>query len=314
MQFDLTDLRLYVCVAEMCNLTRAAAKHNLSLAAASTRIKALEMQAGVLLLAREARGVRLLPAGEAFVHHARLMLQQADLLHAEMGEYGGGLRGHLRLLANTTAVTDFLPEILADFLSDHPNVNVELEERANATIPRGVLEGRADLGIIAGSIDTLGLVSIHFSTDRLVLVTSPSHRFARRRSVNFAETLEEDVVGMPEGSTLQAFLDQITLRQLGHRQIPRIRLRSFEAMCRMISSNVGVGVLPESAVIRNRLAMPLTMVELRDEWSVRERHLLMRDRTTLPVYAQALVERLCRHYDAEHLRSEKPSQMLAAPA
>ncbi|GKS97451.1 LysR family transcriptional regulator [Acidovorax sp. SUPP2825] len=311
MQFDLTDLRLYVCVAEMCNLTRAAAKHNLSLAAASTRIKALEMQAGVLLLAREARGVRLLPAGEAFVHHARLMLQQADLLHAEMGEYGGGLRGHLRLLANTTAVTDFLPEILADFLSDHPHVNVELEERPNAMIPRGVLEGRADLGIIAGSIDTLGLVSIHFSTDRLVLVTSPSHRFARRRSVNFAETLEEDVVGMPEGSTLQAFLDQIT-QQLGHRQKPRIRLRSFEAMCRMISSNVGIGVLPESAVIRNQLAMPLAMVELRDEWSVRERHLLMRDRATLPVYAQALVDNLCRHYDAGRLRSASPPPMLAA--
>ncbi|WCM90562.1 LysR family transcriptional regulator [Acidovorax sp. NCPPB 3576] len=311
MQFDLTDLRLYVCVAEMCNLTRAAAKHNLSLAAASTRIKALEMQAGVLLLAREARGVRLLPAGEAFVHHARLMLQQADLLHAEMGEYGGGLRGHLRLLANTTAVTDFLPEILADFLSDHPHVNVELEERPNAMIPRGVLEGRADLGIIAGSIDTLGLVSIHFSTDRLVLVTSPSHRFARRRSVNFAETLEEDVVGMPEGSTLQAFLDQIT-QQLGHRQKPRIRLRSFEAMCRMISSNVGIGVLPESAVIRNQLAMPLAMVELRDEWSVRERHLLMRDRATLPVYAQALVDNLCRHYDAGRLLSASPPQMLAA--
>ncbi|GKS92619.1 LysR family transcriptional regulator [Acidovorax sp. SUPP2539] len=311
MQFDLTDLRLYVCVAEMCNLTRAAAKHNMSLAAASTRIKALEMQAGVLLLAREARGVRLLPAGEAFVHHARLMLQQADLLHAEMGEYGGGLRGHLRLLANTTAVTDFLPEILADFLSDHPHVNVELEERPNAMIPRGVLEGRADLGIIAGSIDTLGLVSIHFSTDRLVLVTSPSHRFARRRSVNFAETLEEDVVGMPEGSTLQAFLDQIT-QQLGHRQKPRIRLRSFEAMCRMISSNVGIGVLPESAVIRNQLAMPLAMVELRDEWSVRERHLLMRDRATLPVYAQALVDNLCRHYDAGRLLSAIPPQMLAA--
>ncbi|MDA8443645.1 LysR substrate-binding domain-containing protein [Paracidovorax valerianellae] len=311
MQFDLTDLRLYVCVAEMCNLTRAAAKHNMSLAAASTRIKALEMQAGVLLLAREARGVRLLPAGEAFVHHARLMLQQADLLHAEMGEYGGGLRGHLRLLANTTAVTDFLPEILADFLSDHPHVNVELEERPNAMIPRGVLEGRADLGIIAGSIDTLGLVSIHFSTDRLVLVTSPSHRFARRRSVNFAETLEEDVVGMPEGSTLQAFLDQIT-QQLGHRQKLRIRLRSFEAMCRMISSNVGIGVLPESAVIRNQLAMPLAMVELRDEWSVRERHLLMRDRATLPVYAQALVDNLCRHYDAGRLLSASPPQMLAA--
>ncbi len=185
MQFDLTDLRLFVLTADESNLTRAAARQHLSLAAASARIKALEGQAGLPLLYREARGVRLTPPGEAFAHHAREVLRQAELLRADLQEYGGGLRGHLRVFANTTAVTDFLPEILPDFLNANPKVNIDLQEKPNAEIARAVLDGRVDVGIVAGQVDTLGLEAIHFSTDRLVLVTPRSHRFARRKRIGF---------------------------------------------------------------------------------------------------------------------------------
>lgn len=295
MHFDLTDLRLFVATAELGSLTRAAERQHLSLAAASARIKALESRCGLPLLAREARGVRLLPQGEAFLHHARLLLQQSDQLHAELLEYGGGLRGHLRVFANTTAVTDFLPEILPGFLTRHPRINVDLQEKPNALIARGVLDGRADIGIVAGSVDTLGLEAIHFSTDRLVLVTSRKHRFARRRRIAFAETLDEDAIGMQQGSTLQAFLGQIT-GKLGKQQKLRIQLGSFDAMCRMIGSGVGIGVVPESAARRNLDSMQLALIELSDAWCVRERYLLVRSRAALPTYAQALVETLCSHY------------------
>ncbi|AVQ79873.1 MULTISPECIES: LysR family transcriptional regulator [unclassified Variovorax] len=298
MLFDLTDLRLFVATAELGNLTRAAERQHLSLAAASARIKALETQAGLQLLQREARGVRLLPPGEAFLHHARLVLHQTEQLRADLLEYGGGLRGHLRVFANTTAVTDFLPEILPGFLANNPRINVDLQEKPNAQIPRGVLDGRADIGIVAGRVDTLGLEAIHFSTDRLVLVTSRKHRFARRRSIAFAETLDEDAIGMQQGSTLQTFLAQIT-DNLGKRQKLRIQLGSFDAMCRMIGSGVGIGVVPESAARRNQDSMQLALIDLSDAWCVRERYLLVRDRAALPIYAQALVETLCRHYADE---------------
>jgi len=295
MHFDLDDLRLFVAAVELGSLTRAAERRHLSLAAASARIKALEAQAGLPLLTREARGVRLLPPGEAFLHHARLVLQQAAQLRAELLEYGGGLRGHLRVFANTTAVTDFLPEILPGFLARHPRINVDLQEKPNAQIPRGVRDGRADIGIVAGEVDTLGLEAIHFSTDRLVLVTARRHRFARRRRIAFAETLDEDAVGMQHGSTLQAFLAQVC-DQLGKRQKLRIQLGSFDAMCRMIASGVGIGVVPESAARRNMESMGLALIELSDAWRVRERYLLVRDRAALPNYAQALVDTLSAHY------------------
>lgn len=295
MQFDLTDLRLFVRTAEESNLTRAAAGRHLSLAAASARIKALEEQAGLPLLYREARGVRLTPAGEAFLHHARGLLHQAEQLRVDLQEYGGGLRGHLRVFANTTAVTDFLPEILPGFLSANPKINIDLQEKPNPEIARGVRDGRADIGIVAGNVDTLGLQAIHFSTDRLVLATAKNHRFARRKKIAFAETLDEDAVGMQYGSTLQTFLAQVT-DSLGKPLKLRIQLSSLDAMCRMIGAGVGVGIVPESAARRNQAGMGIALVELTDAWSVRERYILVRDRAALPRYAESLIETLCTHY------------------
>jgi DNA-binding transcriptional LysR family regulator len=295
MHFDLTDLRLFVLVAEEANLTRAAARQHLSLAAASARIKALEAQTGLPLLYRQARGVRLTPPGEAFLHHARGVLRQAEQLRRDLHDYGGGLRGHVRVLANTTAVTDFLPEVLPGFLARNPRVNVDLQEKPNAEIARGVLDGRADLGIVAGAIDTLGLKAIHFSTDRLVLVTARNHRFARRKRIAFADTLAEDMVGMQAGSTLQSFLEGQAER-LGRAMRLRIQLSSFDAMCRMVGGGVGVAIVPESAARRNLEPMKLAQVELQDEWRVRERYILVRENEGLPAYAQSLIDALLAHY------------------
>ena len=133
-----------------------------------------------------------------------------------------------------------------------------------------------------------------------MLATSRKHRFARRRSIAFAETLDEDAIGMQQGSTLQTFLGQIT-DNLGKRQKLRIQLGSFDAMCRMIGSGVGIGVVPESAARRNQDSMQLALIDLSDAWCV-----LVRDRAALPIYAQALVETLCQHYADEALALGQP--------
>lgn len=295
MNLDLTDLRLLVRSAELGSLTQAAAASHLSLAAASARIKLLEERAGQQLLVREARGVRLTQAGEAFVHHARAVLRQTEQLRADLAEYSGGIRGHVRVLANTTAVSDFLPEILPGFLSAHPGVTVDLQEKPNADIARGVRDGRADLGIVAGPLDAQGLQAIHFSTDRLVLLVPRGHAFARRKRMDFAETLDEAHVGMHQGSTIQVFLAQAAAR-LDRPLKLRIQLSSFDAVCRMIASGVGVGVVPESAAQRNLKTMGLAQIALTDPWAIRERHVLVRNMAELPAYARALVDALCAHY------------------
>jgi DNA-binding transcriptional LysR family regulator len=158
-----------------------------------------------------------------------------------------------------------------------------------------VLDGRADIGIVSAQVDTMGLRSVHFSTDRLVLVTSRRHRFASLERIAFADTLDEDAVAMQQGSTLQTFLLQVT-EKLGKPLKLRIQLSSFDAMCRMIGAGVGVGIVPESAARRNQGSMNLALVELLEPWSVRERYILVREHETLPAYAQSLIDAIFAYY------------------
>jgi DNA-binding transcriptional LysR family regulator len=301
MDFDLLDLRLFQAVAQESSITRAAQSRHLSLPAASARVKALETHAGVPLLYREARGVRLTPAGEAFLHHTRALLRQTEELRADLHEYARGLRGHVRIHANTTGVTDILPEVLPGFLKANPKVNVELQEMQNPEIALGVLDGRADLGIVSARMDTPGLQAIHFSTDRLVLVVPRSHRLARRKSIAFADTLDEPHVGTHAGSTMRDHLAKVTA-SIGKPLRLRVELSSFDAVCRMVGAGVGVGVVPEMSARRNLAGMQLVQVELTDEWRVRERYVLVRAAETLPAYAQALIDALLRFYSEDSRR------------
>lgn len=301
LHFDITDLRLFVNVAGQASLTRGAAYSFLSVPAASMRMKSLEDALGSQLLYRTKQGVTLTPAGQALLHHAQQILQQVEHLRSDLQDYAEGVKGHIRIFANTTAVTEFLPEILRTYLPEHPHVNIDLQERLNPEIVRAVMDGTTDIGIVAGPSDHRpagsGLQALHLSTDRLILVTPSGHALARKRRVAFADTLRHDHIGLHEGSTLHSFLKQI-VAQLGQTMKVRIQVRSFESMCRMIEANVGIGIVPESAAQRYRHTMRLALVELTDAWSVRERSVLVRGMDTLPVFSRELVEYLLRSMQA----------------
>ncbi|WDZ94503.1 LysR family transcriptional regulator [Herbaspirillum sp. WKF16] len=289
MLFDLTDLRLFILIAELNSLTRSAERMNLSLAATSNRIKELETRFGTRLLYRESKGVQLTPAGQTLLHHAQQFMQQVEHLKSDMQQYNNGIKGYIRIFANTTAVTEFMPEILGKFLALHPQVNVALEERLNHDIMRGIQEGTADIGIVAGPVQGDGLEILNFSTDRLVLATALEHPLAGAGAVPFGDTLEYEHVGLHEGSTLHHFLNKI-VSENGQRLKLRIQVRSFEAMCRMIETNVGIGIVPLSAAQRHQQTMQLAIVELAEPWSVRERSMVFQDIDTLSPHARNLVD------------------------
>ncbi|QNH02852.1 LysR substrate-binding domain-containing protein [Pseudomonas sediminis] len=291
MHFDLPDLRLFIHIAESPSLTQGARKAFLSPAAASARIKALEGQLGSRLLYRDSRGVELTPAGQRLLQHARLIMRQVDYLKSEFTEYGTDAAGHIRIFANTTAVTEFLPEVLAGFLAERPGVTVDLQERLSRDIVRGVLDGAADLGIIAGPVQAPGLQVLHFSTDRLVLAVPLGHALAQRHSVSFADTLAYQHIGLHEGSTLLSFLRE-QVEELGGNLALRIQVSSFEAICRMIEGGVGIGIIPESAARRHSRTMQLAILQLDEAWAVRERSMLVRELDALPGSVRALIDRL----------------------
>ena len=218
-------------------------------------------------------------------------MRQVDYLKSEFTEYGTDAAGHIRIFANTTAVTEFLPEVLAGFLAERPGVTVDLQERLSRDIVRGVLDGAADLGIIAGPVQAPGLQVLHFSTDRLVLAVPLGHALAQRQSVSFADTLAYQHIGLHEGSTLLSFLRE-QVEKLGGNLALRIQVSSFEAICRMIEGGVGIGIIPESAARRHSRTMQLAILQLDEAWAVRERSMLVRELDALPGSVRALIDRL----------------------
>src|SRR6266508_1402568 len=245
MRFDLTDLSLFRHVVEAGSITGGAERAHLALAAASTRIRNMEEALGAMLLVRGRQGVTPTQAGRTLLQHARVILRQAERLREDLGVYAGGLAGQVRVLSNTNALTEFLPEALSSFLSTHPNVSVDLEERLSDEVVGLIAEGVADHGI----------------------------------------------VGLDRASALQRFLADKAVR-IGQPLRLRVQLRSFDAVCRLVECNVGIGIVPETTARRVARTMAIVPVALTDPWAVRELTICIRSLDELPPYARQLVEHL----------------------
>jgi DNA-binding transcriptional LysR family regulator len=291
MHFDLIDLRLMVRVAEANSLTRGAEASHISLPAASTRIRNLEDSIGAKLLYRTSQGVTLTPPGQALVQHARLVLGQIENLRGDLQQYAQGIKGHLRVFANTTALGEFLPPVLKTYLLTHRDVNIDLHERMSLDTVRAVSEGKTDIGIVAGSVRTENLEVMPYREDHLVLVLPHGHQLATGEPVAFAQSLDYDHVCLGETSAIQSFLRQECDQQHRRMQI-RIQVGSFETGCRMIEAGVGVGIVPRSAARRHAQTMQITLVPLLDPWAVRAQLICVRSLAALPSFARDLVDLL----------------------
>lgn len=289
--FDLTDLQLIVNIGDASSLTRGAEKSHLSLPAASNRVKNLEDHFGTRLFHRNSQGVTLTPSGEAFLRHARLVLRQIDHLRGDIHEYARGIKGQVRMVANTTAMTEFMPAVLSRYLASHPDVTVELRERLSYLVIKAVSDGSADIGIVAGRPAASELEYLPYREDRLVLVTPNEHPLADLKQVAFANTLSYEYVGLSEWSAIHAFLIQAA-DKLGHPFRFRVEVGSFEAVCRMIEANVGIGVVPERAAQRYAQRLNIKLVRLSDEWAERKLHICVRQLDQLPGFARELVSML----------------------
>jgi DNA-binding transcriptional LysR family regulator len=294
LRFDLTDLRLFVNVVEAGTLTAGAEASHLALASASARILALEDSLGSALLLRKPRGVQPTPAGRALLKHAHLMLQQAERMRGELSEYADGLKGHVRLLANTVALHAYLPDALGSFLLSHPQVNISAIEATGDETVMALADGNADVGVFSDEIKTYELETFVFRQHRLVLVTPLQHPLAlqaQTRSVSIFEADACDVIGLPEGSALQERWEA-RAAQRGVRLNYRMRVPSFDAQCRLIESGAGVALMPEVTARRFAQSMSLAVVSLADTWMARQLLLAVRRAADLPLFTQRLVKHL----------------------
>ncbi|HEY4065887.1 MAG TPA: LysR substrate-binding domain-containing protein [Burkholderiaceae bacterium] len=292
-RLDLSSLSLFTLIGRTGSISQGAALAHLAIGAASKRISDLEAALGVALLERHSRGVRLTAAGLVLMERARSVLKEVEYLAADLSDHASGVVGVVRLWANTSAITQFLPAELASFQKANPGIRIELEEQNSADVVMAVLDGRADFGIFADRIKAFGLHLMNYRTDRLVLVVPRGHPLARRRSLRFAEALDNDFVCLSKATSLAQRLEAET-ELLGRRLKLRIQVRSFDAMCQMVAAGMGVAVLPEAAILPHLRSMKLRRIVLSDPWVHRQLRIGVRDASAVSKPVRMLIDHLCQ--------------------
>lgn len=265
---DFVTLKLFCAVVQSGSITKGASACNLALSAASRRLSDFEATVGVPLMDRSVKGVTMTPAGHAVMQHALRLFQGFEQLSNELSEYSKGVKGHVRLWANMSALTEFLPSTLASFLKAHPEIQVEVEEQLSGDIVRALIDGIADIGVFAEGPVTSGLDTQIMGRDQLVIACSKDHPLRKRKVISFEECLEYDFVGLNRGSSLLELTSR-NAEKLGKQMRHRIQVRSYDAMCKMIAVNLGIGVLPYQACAPQLQAMGLKVIQLEDAWAKR---------------------------------------------
>ena len=291
-RLDLFSLSLFGLIARTGSISKGAKLAALAVGAASKRITDLEAAVGTELLERHSRGVTLTVAGQALQRHVQRILGDVDQLAADLSDYARGLIGVVRVWANTSAVTQFLPGDIAAFAAGNPGIRIELEEEDSSEVVSAIHDGRADFGIFADRTPTLGLQVMNYRKDRLVLVVPRGHALSRRSHVRFEEVIDYDIVSLSARTSLAKRL-QIEADVLNRRLKLRIQVRSFDAMCKMVGAGMGVAVLPRDAVHTLVRAMDLRQITLDDDWTNRQLLIGMRDANAVPRAARLLIDHLC---------------------
>ena len=225
------------------------------------------------------------------MHHARVTLLNVEKIAVELSEYSKGVRGHVRMLANLSAIVQFLPEDLSGFFSAHELLRIDLQERASGQVVTGIEEGAAEIGIASGEAETRSLETFHYRYDNLVLVVRPDHPLADVSNLEFADTLDFDHIGLHAASSIY-LRSQYAAAQVGKSMRLRINVPGFDAVCRMVQANMGIGLIPDRAFDVVGTGMGLRSIPLRDPWARRELKIVVRDSESLSGTGRLVLDHL----------------------
>src|ERR1700753_1317468 len=180
----LEQLRIFVAVAEMQHVTRAASQLNLTQSATSAAIAALEARYGIKLFDRIGRGIALTRTGSEFLVEARAVLARARDATEVLNDLAGLKRGSLSIAASQTVGNYWLPSRIQAFHAAYPGIELRLAIANTEQVARAVLQGGADLGLVEGEVNESLLTATKIDGDSLILAVGAKHPWVSRTKVS----------------------------------------------------------------------------------------------------------------------------------
>ncbi len=260
----LEQLRIFAAVAERQHITRAAAALNLTQAAVSASIAALENQHDVKLFDRVGRNIALTETGRLFLQETRAVLARAAAAETALRDYAGLKHGRLAVHASQTIASYYLPRLIVEFRRLHPGFVIELSVGNTAQVAKAVAEGRAELGFVEGPLDAPALHVEPVAAERMAVVVPPAHPWAKGAKLTDGDLRRADWVFREEGSgTREAFLAALAERSVREEELNIVlTLPSNEAVREAVAEGAGAACLSPLVCLRALAAGALKRADI----------------------------------------------------
>jgi DNA-binding transcriptional LysR family regulator len=249
---DLRQLEYFVAVAEERSFTKAALRCHVVQSALSHQIARLERQHGVRLFHRSSRSVRLAPAGELLLPHARALLQGAELARAELAAFTGVITGRLRLgmVGSVGRAAPLVEDALIAFHSRYPGVEIAVQDTGSRHMAAQVQTGDLDLAFVGLFADQFpDRLAHHLLADEpLVAVVARTHPLAGRSTVELGELADAGpFIDMRPESGLRLQVDA-AFDRAGLARTVAFELGTSENVLRFVGLGFGAALVPASAI------------------------------------------------------------------
>ena len=240
---DMQVLRFFLTVAQEGGFTAASEKLHYAQSNLSTRIRLLEEELGEPLFYRNKKGVSLTAKGKLFYEYADRILKLADEAFKAVRDMDVP-RGQLSIGSIEATALEDLPDLLAAYHRDYPDVHLSLRTDMNDIFPDLVLKRELDGAFVAEYPPTKELSVVPFKEDELVLVASAAE--AASDGEDYLRSAQ--IITFPGGSIFRRRFE-LLLASLGIPTFDRLVVfNSLSAMITNISSGLGYGYLPASIV------------------------------------------------------------------
>ncbi len=288
-KLDLTSLRLFAAVCQESSIARAAQREFIAPSAVSRRIADMESLIGLPLIERHTRGVKITAAGQTVLRHAHRIIGDVEAMGAELSRLYAGVKGSVRVVANLSAIVQFLPEDIAAFQRVFPEVDIDLEEQHSPDVQRMVRERAADFGICNHMAGLDGLEQLPYREDRLAVMMPADHPMAGCRSPDLKDIARETFVSLRENSALTQML-AAQADALGISLSIKIRVASLDALCRMVHAGLGMAIMPQQVAELHQQSLNVVVQPLSDAWAERKISIVFPDRRQLSATAETLLK------------------------
>ncbi|ABM57119.1 LysR family transcriptional regulator [Verminephrobacter eiseniae] len=247
MNFDLSDMRAFVAVADLGSFRAAAQTLHISQPALSRRVEKLEQAMGFRLFERTTRKVELSAIGRSFVPKARHVLSELENALLGMTDMSDRLRGQVTVACVPSSVPHLLAGAVEAFQRKFPRIRVRLIDETATEILLAVVRSEADFGVSYWGAQEPDLEFQGLVQEPFVLACLPGHPLARKRRVKWAELAQHDCVTLPPGTGNRMLIDQ-ALSTVAYPPRWTCEARHVPALLSLIEAGVGVGAVPRFAI------------------------------------------------------------------